>query len=569
MKFSLLTFLFFLFGLWAPKFCSCQIDIDSLFEENFQYCDFVENHSTVFDVDLFNRGLLANLGNGSYWLLDDEGQFVNFKQYTHQEVYEYVSGLWTYEPTNARIRIQNVNNEYYKYILESKSFVSWGPGSECHKPEIRITDYFEDSINSYTIDLVKADLFFPPSRVFYDFEDTYFIFSKTNPFSFCEYAWPGEPTYHFVSYNENSEELNYIETPYSEIEFLGNRKTLFFHTIVDETLTFFRINEDLSYQAVYTPENPLHFNLYGEDRFIFFFEDRFEIYDESLNSLFVTVDYDFEDSDIFHINGEDIYIYSNGVITKIDNNFLETIVYEVEQENDLPNVRGMRKLGNKFCIFGSYNGAVYINVFDESVQSLSCNPIDECTDIILDQINPKSMKSELDFSGLGSDYSLHYKMLMNADFTFTNNDTIEVTELTLKINNHNFAPLPDGGLTGYATEDFSHNFLTISDIYLPPNEQSQINLTFSFNTNSATAYLATPPLEELYSVLDDDLSINIESASQYKACNHSEVYLNPQNLFQFIDQDCDGYFILEDCNDLDSLINPLAEEVANNGIDEN
>ena len=540
----------------------CQLNLDSMFIQNFQFCDYHETATAASIVQILPIGLWVQMGTGNYWLLKPNGHFSTSRQYGHTEYGNLVGAFFEseYKPAHRYFRIQNVNDSIYRRIMQYSFNFSYGPSLEKYLPEFEVRDYnIDGSFESYDIDLKIGNQSFPARRVIYDLKDTYYILSLENRDWYNYYD--GELERHLLSYNEDTEELQVVNLPIPFWQFIiNNNNQIFFQS----DSIYYKLNSDLSYEEVLIRDNLRYLGNYGTDDLIFFDGNRFEIYNDSLTALKNTIDYTTSKNDPIAVDGKDIYHYEDGYITKISENNEQSIVFQVvDSLETLPRITGIQKIGDRFCIYGTYQNVPYLHLFDDTVTSLSCNPIDECTDIILESITPVLMKAEHIYNGFGTDMSQLYALSVNADFEFTNNDTTEINSINLITDNLNH-----GQPMGYIS-DLSKSEIRAHSLNLPPGQTTTVNLDFYFFSKITSVYGDSASLTSLYSGLTQNLITSIESSNDLKICNESAVELNPQPLIPYLDRDCDGFIALEDCNDMDSLINPLAIEIPGNEIDEN
>ena len=90
-----------------------------------------------------------------------------------------------------------------------------------------------------------------------------------------------------------------------------------------------------------------------------------------------------------------------------------------------------------------------------------------------------------------------------------------------------------------------------------------IYLSFEDQTNDGYVVFKIKTVDHL--LLGDTLS---NTAEIYFDFNYPIITNTAVTTIQYIDYDMDGYNSEEDCDDTDPLINPSAEEIPNNGIDE-
>lgn len=540
-----------------------QLNLDSMFNQNFQFCDYDETATRASSVEILPIGLLVQMGTGDFWILEPNGQFSRDWLYTHTEYGDLVGGFFVSEivPSHVNFRVQQVNDNLYKRIWQNSYGISYGTGSEIFSSQFQVRDYnIDGTYDSYNIDLTIGDESYPTRQVIYNLDDTYYIYSSTNNSATTPY---GETEKHLLTYDENTEEIQVIDLPMRFSQFIiNNNKQIFFQS----DSVYYKLNSDLNYEEVLSKSNLRFLGSYGQDELIFFSDNKFEIYNDSLTELKNTIDYTASNYSPMFVDNKDIYHYQDGHITKISENGEQSIVYQVSNDDEtLASISGIKKIGDRFCIYGRYESVPYLHLFDDTITSLSCNPIDECTEIVLESITPISMKAENTLVGFGSDVSQVYDMKLNANFEFTNNDTISIESIKLTVNNLNHnAPSPLDYLP-----DLRTTAIRATSLELPAGETTIVNLDFEFYTKLTTIALQTPPLETSFDWLTSDLEIIMTDAQGIKTCIESKVRLKPRDLIDYVDQDCDGFIAMQDCNDLDSLINPLAIEIPDNEIDEN
>ena len=524
------------------------MELPEEFEEGVLICDYYGGSNKFTEMYLDPSGLIFNFGsNGRVSRLNPDYSWNTLVYNSHEVLDNFGNTLFT-EPSNAITRYQVIDSVNRKLIITKELDYDYYLG-DCYDPEFEVIDFIGDeyvfSRKKLRLGNSNSDPFFPVWDVIFDKQSKYYIYSVGDYNAFC--TVPDEVSgLHFVSLSEDTGEIEYLQSEITDVEFIETQSTeIFFFGEENDINSIYRLNPDLTTELVVEDLFKRRLYKYGDDEMIFITTTGFKIYDNQFTQLLAEVDFpNTSFANKFNTLGKDIYRYHLGKLFLIDENFVEQLLYDEGVTSGIPSITGIIPNGDYTYLYGMIsNGANYSIAVDENLETLRCEPIDECTNFRIEQVDPICMGKEYTYVRvLFEPVNEHfYNLYLKAKLKALNYDTLNIESFKYELINYNFSELSPEFSTIYEFDNFPIDSSTTL--------KTTVDLSFRTLGIVNPQFSPQSDFDMYYGTLDDDIGIKIIEANGLKVCEEDEVLFSSEFLLDYLSDDCYDFLASVDSKD--------------------